>query len=63
MAVPLAYEQMKFTPKGNLVVLKGGKYGVIDRNGNELLPCKYDYMEYDEDEGKLKATIEDTVDI
>ncbi|MBR6181429.1 MAG: WG repeat-containing protein [Prevotella sp.] len=63
VAVPLAYEQMKFTPKGNLVVLKGGKYGVIDRNGNELLPCKYDYMEYDEDEGKLKATIEDTVDI
>jgi hypothetical protein len=39
------------------------KYGVIDKDGNELLPCKYDSIEYDEEEGKFRLTTTELIEL
>ena len=39
------YDYTKGFSEGLAGVKKGGKWGFIDRNGNEIIPCKYYYTE------------------
>ncbi|MDR0505371.1 MAG: WG repeat-containing protein [Dysgonamonadaceae bacterium] len=37
------YENNIFFYDGYAIVRKNGKYGFVDTNGNEIIPCEYDY--------------------
>ncbi len=39
------YDWASFFSKGHAVVGNGNKYGVIDKNGNTVVPLSYDYVE------------------
>ncbi|MDR1983372.1 MAG: WG repeat-containing protein [Prevotellaceae bacterium] len=39
------YHEPSFNPKDPVPAKKGGKYGYVDKNGNEVIPFKYLYAE------------------
>lgn len=44
--------------KQYLLVVKNGKYGVMNQHGAYLLKCKYDYIDYIDSEGFAAVTLE-----
>ncbi|MCL2045327.1 MAG: WG repeat-containing protein [Oscillospiraceae bacterium] len=44
MSVPTEYEYIYPYTEGLAAVLYDGKVGFIDENGNEIIPCIYDYV-------------------
>jgi hypothetical protein len=46
IVVPIVYDFMNnFYYEGMLEVRKGELFGFVDRNGKEIIPCKYDYVQ------------------
>lgn len=43
---PKFQEACSFTADGYAVVMENGLYGIIDRTGKEIVPCKYDSLGY-----------------
>lgn len=44
VAVPTEYDGVSVFKNGYVVVKKGEKYGIIDKEGKQLVPLDYDYM-------------------
>jgi hypothetical protein len=44
--LPFKYEDINCEHLGNFFVKKNGKWGVVDEENHQLLPCKYDYIAY-----------------
>ncbi len=45
VAVPLVYDDAKgFNEHGRALVALRGKWGIVDHQGNQLIPCAYDSM-------------------
>lgn len=45
MITPLVYDDCYGVVKNRAVVKYGGKFGVIDDNGNEIIPCKFQQID------------------
>lgn len=50
------YSKMKPLPNGHLLVEINKKKGVIDENGNEIVECNYDQLDFNES-GEISTTI------
>lgn len=45
VSISRTFEDIKFIQDHYFKTEKNGKYGVIDLNGNEILPCEFDYIQ------------------
>ena len=45
LAIAKKYDGADYFHDGLLLVKLNGKYGFIDKSGNEVIPCKYDYVQ------------------
>jgi len=57
LVIPYQYEGFMNISKERAGVKLNGKWGLIDKNGNLLCPCKYDSLFFNEKEGLLSAEL------
>ena len=42
-----SYEQLELDPAGNIIFLQNGKYGILNRKGETVIPGEYDQILWD----------------